>query len=317
MVIRKASLDTDQTARSLLQKAVRRWHGAIAEATFHYLAAEKNELRWLRSRLAVMTFEEAWPYGADVSFGRNEAEIAGHYVALSRSAKNKDAAGLGSLAYALSRDDKSVLDGGEGDWYIRVVSKALEAREQFWDWIRTESANCDSRSRGLIERAFEGSKKAGWPWDKAFTYAAAVLAVKQPVPLLDRANVDSADPFPFWVAIDKHTPKGKEVIRALAKERKIRPNIALWLSFYLESGGCARLVESPWWEREKRWRFTKLGLMRDEAEGLWALLRSALAERLNDEAERLAHLIERYRVQAPTDDGARLAQDRVQGSLFG
>ena len=72
MVIRKASPDTDQVARSLLQKAVRRGSASVAVATFRYLVAERDELQWLRGRLAVMTVEEAWPYVAQVIFGRGE-----------------------------------------------------------------------------------------------------------------------------------------------------------------------------------------------------------------------------------------------------
>ena len=80
MVIRKADAETDQLARSLLQKAVRRGNVTTTLATFRYLVAEKDEFNWLRSRLAIMTFEEAWPYGQDVTFGRSESEIAAHFI---------------------------------------------------------------------------------------------------------------------------------------------------------------------------------------------------------------------------------------------
>ena len=135
MVIRKASLNTDQVARSLLQKAVRRGNATIAKATFRYLVSERDEFDWVRSRLAVITFEEAWPYGMSVTFGRSETEILGHYTALCTCAKNKDAAGLGSLAYALSEGDESVLAGDPDDRQIRVIAKAIKERDKFMEWI--------------------------------------------------------------------------------------------------------------------------------------------------------------------------------------
>ena len=295
MVIRRAGPETDQAARSLLQKAVRRGNTSVAAATFRYLAREKNELAWLRSRLAVMTFEEAWPYGVQVTFGRSELEILGHYRALCGSSKNKDAAGLGSLAYALSSGDATALAGDEGDWYIRVVARAAKERAGFWEWVQAEAANAGARVQTLVGHALEGSKKAGWPWDKAFTFAAALLGIRNQIPVLTRTGVDDSEPFPYWVAIDKHTPQGKQIIRSVAAEMRVRPSIALWLSFYLESATCSRMEPAPWWEREKRWRFAKLGVTELEGTEIWVRLRPLIAERLGPTAEELERLVSRYR----------------------
>ncbi len=317
MAIRKASPDTDQEARSLLQKAIRRGNAPIVRATFRYLVAERDELAWLRTRLAVMTFEEAWPYVELVSFGRSEAEILGHYLALCRSVKNKDAAGLGSLAYALSQGDQSVLNGDEGDWFIRVIAKAITSREKFWAWVESEGIPRNEEARKLAVRALEGSKKAGWPWDKAFAYATALFAAKCSLPMLESIPTDDTSEFLFWIAIDKHTPKGKSTIRAVAEEMGVRSNIALWLSFYLESGVCSHLVESRWWEREKRWRFSKLGLAEGEAEGVWARLRPTVAERLAVDADRLRQRISSY-LSATQAPAPQLGSGRKgQRSLFG
>jgi hypothetical protein len=316
VAIRKAGPNTDQAARSLLQKAVRRGSTAVARATFRYLIAEKDDLIWLRSRLAVITFEEAWPYGVKATFGRLESEILGHYVALCRQTKNKDAAGLGSLAYALSRGDKTVLLGDESDWHIRVVEKAMRARASFWDWIQAEAAPADERVQGLVAHALEGSKKAGWLWDKAFTFAAALLAVKGPIPEITYIDSTEPDPFPYWVSIDKHTPLGKEVVRAVANEVRIPPNTALWLSFYLESAVCNQMAESPWWEREKRWRFKKLGLLEAEATEIWARLRLLVAERLGPDADRLSLAISKYGNRGDSVEGREESSKPTQRSLF-
>jgi hypothetical protein len=284
MVIRKASEDTDQLARSLLQKAIRRGNIEVATATFWHLAKTKEEFRWVRSRLAVLTFEEAWPYGLKVSFGRSESEILGHLIALCSIKKNKDAAGLGSLAYAFAEGDSTVLRDDDQDWYIRVVAKALKDKDKFRAWAQAESSNVSPEQAMLVANAIEGSKKAGWPWDKAFTYAAALFALKTPVPALDQITTNAHDKFPFWVAIDKHTQQGKETIRLAASQLNIPANTALWLSFYYESATCSDLTESPWWEREKLWRLSKLGIDETEASHKWSQLRPLIREHLAKEA---------------------------------
>lgn len=284
MVIRKASADTDQLARSLLQKAIRRSNPDVATATFWHLAKTKEEFRWVRSRLAVLTFEEAWPYGLKVSFGRSESEILGHLITLCSVKKNKDAAGLGSLAFAFSEGDSTVLRDDDHDWYIRVVAKALKDKEKFRAWAQAESINLSPEQTALIANAIDGSKKAGWPWDKAFTYAAALFALKSPVPALDQVTTNAYNKFPFWVAIDNHTQQGKEAIRLAAAQLHIPANTALWLSFYYESATCSDLTESPWWEREKRWRLSKLGVGEREAFNKWSQLRPLIREHLAKEA---------------------------------
>jgi len=159
MVIRKASEETDQLARSLLQKAIRRANVEVATATFWYLTKTKEEFRWVRSRLAVLTFEEAWPYGLKVSFGRSESEILGHLTALCSIKKNKDAAGLGSLAYAFAEGDSTVLRNDDQDWYIRVVAKALKDKDKFRIWAQSELSNVSPDQAVLVANAIDGSKK--------------------------------------------------------------------------------------------------------------------------------------------------------------
>jgi hypothetical protein len=315
MVMRRASPDTDQITRSLLQKAVRRGNPFIAKAAFRYLTKEKSDFPWLRSRLAVMTFEEAWPYGRDVTFGRSESEIADHYTTLCVCEKNKDAAGLGSLAYALSEGDHSVLSGDEHDWYIRVVAKALVEKEKFSQWITSEAKKLSLEQFEIVEHALEGSRKAGWPWDKAFTYAAALLAVKYPVPELNRFEPTDKK-FPFWVAIDKHTQRGKEVIRQVAKKQGIPANNALWLSFYCSSSICVNLVESPWWQRERKWRFSKLNMSENQANEVWAELQIDIIQDLQDDANKLEDQIINFMEPRVTPRPTYSVQSETQPQLF-
>lgn len=317
MVMRKASEDTDQHARSLLQKAVRRGNTSIAKATFHYLVEEKKDLNWLRSRLAVMTFEEAWPYGLKVTFGKTGQEILGHYIALCTCEKHKNAAGIGSLAYALSEGDDSVLCGDSSDWYIRLVAKALKEREKFRDWISGEIKPLKGTEQSnLVVSAMEGSKKAGWPWDKAFAYAAALLALKHEIPRISQCTNSIESNFPFWTAIDKHTQNGKEAIRSIAKSLGIPANTALWLSFYCESAVCNNLVSSLWWERERRWRFLKLGLTESQAENTWLKIRPLLIENLWLDAKELETRISPYIDMPGKTTSANTVQSMSQQELF-
>ena len=285
--MRKASADTDQAARSLLQKAIRRGRADTAEAAFRFVAPTRPEFDWMRSRLAVFTFEEAWPYGRAVTFSMSEDENLRHVLALCGVQKNKDAAGLGSLAYALSEGDTTVLEHDDGDWYIRVVARAIKQRDKFREWAHNEARKLETDRALLVANAIEGSKKASWPWDRAFTYAAALLAIKHAVPDPVAVPPPPADPFPYWVALDKHTPQGKEAIRRVAHAASVPANTALWLSFYFESASCASLAPSPWWERERAWRLRKLGLSESDGRDLWSELRAEVERHLAPEAEAL------------------------------
>jgi hypothetical protein len=291
MVIRRANEDTDQIARSLLQKAIRRGCKEVATAAFWHLTKLRNDFKWIRSRLAVFTFEEVWPYGQCITFERSEAKTLHHIIALCSAQKNKDAAGLGALGYAYSEGDNTTLKGDEGDWYIRVVSKALQEKDKFRDWALSESLNLPQEQARLVSNAIDGSKKAGWPWDKAFTYAAALLAIKKPVPTLSDAPGIEADKFPFWVAIDKHTKDGKEAIKIAAQELHIPANTALWLSFYFESAICQSLGPSPWWDRERSWRLNKLSLSETDARKRWGQVRVCVKDLLAEKASFLAERI--------------------------
>lgn len=291
MVMRKASADTDQIARSLLQKAVRRGCVDVAKATFWFLSSDKEEYNWIRSRLAVITFEEAWPYGTNVTFSKTEAENLHHITTLCSIEKQKDAAGLGSLAYAFSEGDQTVLQGDDSDWYIKVVAKALREKDKFRAWAQSESDKLDSDRALLVSNAIAGSKKAGWPWDKAFTYAAALLAIKQPVPIIRESSTIPSRDFPFWIAIDKHTQEGKIAIRDAAQQIGVSSKTALWLSFYFESAICRNLLGSPWWDREKRWRMSKLNMSDSEGQKTWQRLQPIVKEHLATHANSLAERI--------------------------
>jgi hypothetical protein len=289
MVMKKASQDTDQISRSLLQKAIRRGDIEMTKKAINYII-KNADFDWLRKRLAVVTFEECWTYGLEVSYDKNEEVITNHYLKIAKSVKNKNAAGLGSLAYALSEGDKTVFTGEGTDRAIKIIGEAIKRPKDFWEW--TKNQNTDERGKKLVENADKGFRKAGWPWDRAFAQSAAYLAITDGIPETDYTETRSELNFPYWVGIDKHTQEGKQAIREAAKQIGFNANKALWLAFYFESAECNEIKQSPWWEREINWRLNKLELTKEVGESIWEQLKPIVIKLLKNETQKLKERIE-------------------------
>lgn len=287
-MMRRASPDTDQISRSLLQKAVRRGDVQVTQLVIKHII-QNNDFDWLRKRLAVVTFEECWIYGSQVSYEKDEKIITFHYSNIAQSVKNKDAAGLGSLAYALSQGDTSVLSDSYEDKAIKIIAEAIKRPKDFWEWIKKQKVN--ERQERIVESADKGFRKAGWPWDRAFAQSAAYLSVTTEIPQLTISQVNKNDNFPFWVGIDKHTAQGKAAIRQAAKQIEFNANKALWLAFYFESAKCNVLQESLWWQKEVSWRMKKLELSLESGKLIWEKLQPIVKRLLEEDAQQLEEKI--------------------------
>lgn len=262
----------------------------MTKKTINYIIAN-GDFDWLRKRLAVVTFEECWTYGLEVSYDKDEEIITNHYLKIVKTIKNKNAAGLGSLAYALSAGDNSVFFGNNSDKAIKKISEAIKRPKDFWDWARNQ--NLDDKRKKIVENADKGFRKAGWPWDRAFAQAAAYLAITDEIPRTEYIETKSIKEFPYWVGIDKHTQEGKQAIREAAKQISFNANKALWLAFYFESAKCNEIKNSPWWDREISWRMKKLELTKKEGENIWEQLKPIVIELLKTESEKLKEKIEK------------------------
>ncbi len=304
-MIRRANPETDQISRSLLQKAVRRGNLEVTKQAISCIL-KNNDFDWLRKRLAVVTFEECWTYGSEVSYERNEETIINHYLKIAGAVKNKGAAGLGSLAYVLSQGDTSVLNGSDEDKAIRIITEAIKRPNDFWSWVKKQEVN--ETQRLLVEMADKGFRKAGWPWDRAFAQAAAYLAISTPIPKTQFTKATAANEFPLWVGIDKHTREGKVAIREAAKRVGFNANKALWLAFYFESAKCNAIENSYWWHKEVSWRMKKLELSVDEANAIWERLKPIVVELLKEETERLHERI--FKINPP-DLKSRMTQESI------
>ena len=300
--MRQPKSPTDQSARSLLQKAVRRSCPEVVARTLDYLY-RVGDVSWLRQRVGVIVSEECWPllhgWKLPSARGRNGSSL--QRVAIERvlrqaavTVKCKDAAGLGSLAYAHSEGDSTTTMHLAPDDVsaIEHVSWGISNTDRFFG--RCGSRCSDDDCVKVVANAQLVHRKRGWPWDMAFTLAAAYLCATNGLPRLttipERANRCGSATFarlPFWVALDKHTAEGKRALSAIAKRHRVSPRKLGWVSFYCETGRSSNAVQSAWWGREADWRLRKVGLSIREAEAIWEAVRQDFSESVDCSATAL------------------------------
>lgn len=284
----RTSSHSDPICRSLLQKAVRRADVEVTKSAAVRLI-HNNETTWLRNRLGVITFEECWHNADSINFNPDHENLISQYVYLATSNKNKNAAGLGSLAYELSLGDNSILIKNDiNNRHLKIICEAIKRPNDFWSWIKNIELN--DRQTKIVLNAENGFKFAGWPWDKAFAMSAAYLSATSTIPDHFLVSTKHTDAFPYWVAIDKHTPEGKRALIRCEEKFKINKDTLGWIQFYLESAKCHELENSYWWNREKLWRLTKYGMDLARAETIWRDTSVYIEELLQPQQ---LHLIER------------------------
>lgn len=285
MTIHKANPETHQTCRSLLQKAVRRGGISLIPKVVTHLN-EVGDFDWLRNRVGVITYEECWPLGTCLPAKPNVEEIIQTLIEVALCVKQKDAAGLGALAYELSKGDSSVVSNPSADRPIRIIAEAIKKPKEFWEWIEKETGIEQSQ---LIESAHSTFKHGGWPWDRAFMQAAALLAITQGIPTVTKISSPACSErdFPFWAAIDKHTEEGKKIIRIAAEKSGQNARKIGWLFFYFASAVENELAPSFWWKREMEWRLRKIGSSLSQAESNWKSIYPIIREIMSESEENL------------------------------
>jgi hypothetical protein len=284
---RKAS--TDPRLRSLLQKAARRGYVELVKLVARRLY-EVGDRTWLRSRAAVITFEECWPLADRLVLERGEESKAKALADVAKAQKHKDAAGLGALAYAHHEGDRSVAETVQDLLSVKIVSEALDRPPEFFAWAKSQ-VNRD-RNAAIVENARRYLAAATWGWDKTCILAGAYLATRSDVPSASTLGPETAHPtFPYWVALDKHTPEGKEALRRVCTKIGASYRQVIWAGFYFESAVTDSLAPSPWWETEKGWRLRKAGLTEESAAKLWASVRVELINELAPVTAQLESLV--------------------------
>jgi hypothetical protein len=114
--------------RSLVQKAIRRGCGDIAQRAFVKLNG-MGDGAWLMTRIGVIAFEECW--GSAVVLN-GERDFLWLIEFLSNVEKQKDAAGLGSLAYGLVEGDFSALDFAINPLAVKIVAAGIRRPVDFF-----------------------------------------------------------------------------------------------------------------------------------------------------------------------------------------
>ena len=244
-------------AKSLLQKGVRRGHtGAIGRASDLILSQEGGR-SWIRSRSKIIAFEESWPMAGQLFCGPGGTEDPAPLLTCALHSKQKDAAGLGALAVAWADGDERVASVAPDPKAVAIVCAAMERPDAFWSWAKKKCPT--GPERALVSVAQSAVKAAYSPGDIASIYAAAYLATQGPLPVL-RPMAPSIEPFPWWVAADKHTALGAEVLSLVAREMGQAYRGMVSMLFHLEGAIVNHLEPSPWWDAARQYSFLCCGI---------------------------------------------------------
>jgi len=275
---------SDPRFRSLLHKSVRRGNVELVITASALLETfGPKEKGWVKERAAAITFEECWPLGTELVFNKRYHSKVAAMVKVARSAKVKDAAGLGSLGSALAKGDRSVITGSADDKHIRIIARAIERPQNFWDWVKAHAKSDDHKD--FIENAAR-FKNARFPWDRALILAGAYLSTLEDFP--DTRQITTPDmPFPYWIALDHQTPQGRRVLRDIARDLHIQLPQLIWTCFFFEGSRTNSSLPSHWWEIACDWRFRKVGMMAAEAHLLWEPAKVQVIEALVEDSRQL------------------------------
>lgn len=312
MESRSARPETDQCARSLLQKAVRRGHADLVDTVFEYLLA-RGDADWLRQRTGVILFEECWLLAGGIELPRRPEACLDLLLAVAQAEKSKEAAGLGGLAYASERGEQIVPSLPPGlQRELRIVVEAIRRPERFFAWAQAEVASPEQLR--LIANARTAFGRGGWPWDRAFVIAAAYLATRG----MPSRQIDGIERIPLstWVAVDMHTPVGRACLKEIAHARGLAYPQLKAAAFFSESVVTTQARASTWWELECRLSLAAVGLSIAGAANLWFQVRDEFASRVGHEASmldaRLAAFVARERSTRMSVDQLNMFEERGQ-----
>lgn len=289
----KGRSDTDTKFRSLLQKAVRRGNVDLVFTTSALLATlGRLEKMRFRTQAAAITFEECWPLGAKLVFNKKFHSKVAALVRVAQSVKARDATGLGYLAFALAEGDATVLRGDAEDRAVKIVARAVQRPDDFWQWTASEKKATDQKAFFQTAHRF---RNAGTSRDRAVVRAAAYLAVTAGIPPA-RLAPPSEQKFPFFITFDRHTPEGRRVLRDVARDLHIRLPQLEWTCFYFEGSAPNAAAPSQWWDRLCQWYFKKIDLPPSEAHLLWQPAKGQVMDGLAEDSRRLKNELYKWKL---------------------
>ena len=290
----KSGTDTEARYRSLLQKAVRRADADLVYTASALLASlGSKEKNWYRTRTAIITFEECWPLGSELIFNRKFHSKVAALIRVTRTMKSREASGLGYLAHALAEGDTSALNGSPDDKHIKIIANAIKRPVDFWRWIGGQK-KATGQAEALITRA-RHFRQEGLARDRAVIQSAAYLALIGPMPSMQEVALTD-QPFPYWIAFDRHTTEGKLVMRDVARDLHIELPQLEWACFYFEGAQTSAEIPSSWWERHNQWYFEKIGLPAEEAHLLWEPAKPQVLAGLAEDSRHLKNELYRWKI---------------------
>ncbi|WP_321818199.1 MULTISPECIES: hypothetical protein [unclassified Paraburkholderia] len=250
--------------RSLIQKAVRRGQINLIEEVLLVLA-RNGDLGWFKARAPIIVFEECWTQSSSFLVESSELSVL---RTVAKTVKNKDAAGLGTLAFAASEGDMTVFAFALDPLAVKIVAAALKRPDDFFNWALRKCLT--EQNALLIREARKLFPKAFFSWDKAFVLASAYLSISQDLASPLNCSTAVVTECPFWVAVDRHTVSGKQALGRVARSMRLSVELLSWIGFYLESAKTNALTRSQWWAAEKCWRLAQFGIDDNAAGRIWA-----------------------------------------------
>ncbi len=275
---------------SLITKAVRRGNVELVEKVFKYLLTIKGQDKWLRNRLAVIGYEECWPYANTLKFTGTDYQVLEQYKAIACRVKNKDCDGLAYLAKRLNQGNENAVIGTEEQQLaIRRIAEAIKDDTLFWSWIEKQPVYESHRQR--IEAAKSARKKNLMQKDKSIMFAAAYFSVTNPIPDVEIIEPNNDPNFEYWVAIDKHTTEGEEIIGRASEKIKLPIHDGYLLAFFFAGALCNKNQQAPFFELFKQYRFGLMGFTSEQAKDKWEELKPLIIQMSKAEVDLMLNRI--------------------------
>ena len=281
----------DDVLRSLLQKAVRRSQLFILLETMNQLI-KNNDQDFLIKRLPVILFEEAWHLANVIELDENIDNVLNNYIRICLSYKNKKIAGLASL-YDIIVSKHFLLDDSHSREDYDYISEVFDNTKgsiggDFYFNNLCRVAKEQGASSLFLKNCMIARKNANLFHDELYPIIALNVFIEDKhIPEEKHIGEEDVLKFPFWIAIDKHTKKGKETITEAANKLRINPEKALAVSFWLEGGNCYPQMYSRWYDKAVQHKMKSIGYTLEQARQIWEQLSPLIKHSLDKESKKL------------------------------
>jgi hypothetical protein len=109
-------------------------------------------------------------------------------------------------------------------------------------------------------------------------FAASCLTAENQITETQFTEPNNDPNFPYWIAFDKHTTRGKEIFMEASNKINLDLRFGMKLAFYFEGSICNQMVDSPYWTRLVNWEMRRMGYNLTKALELWEELKQIVIE---------------------------------------